>query len=144
LSPCGTHANTCGSKRPAPINVWWQAVPYVLTAFSEIMTACTSLEYAFTKAPKNMRSLVVGVSILMTAFAAAIRQALVPLSKDPLLVWNYGIVAVMAFVAGVLFWVANRGLDREEDNLNMFGKSDYKGRRTGDEEKVEDEKREKI
>ena len=71
-----------------------------------------------------MRSLVMGVNILMHAFAAAIGQALVPLSEDPLLVWNYGVVAVVAFVAGILFWVCNRKLDAEEDRLNMLKHSE--------------------
>ena len=123
-NPCGQYANRCTQTRPSPISVWWQAIPYILTATSEIFTVCTSLEYAFTKAPRNMRSLVMGVNILMHAFAAAIGQALVPLSEDPLLIWNYGVVAVVAFVAGILFWVCNRKLDAEEDRLNMLKHSE--------------------
>ena len=55
MSPCGDHAGTCDN--PAPINVWVQAVPYVLIAFSEIFTSITGYEYAYSKAPKNMKSL---------------------------------------------------------------------------------------
>lgn len=33
----------------APINVWVQAVPYCLIAFSEIFASITGLEYAFSK-----------------------------------------------------------------------------------------------
>ena len=32
----------------APINVWVQAVPYVLIGFSEILASITGLEYAFS------------------------------------------------------------------------------------------------
>lgn len=53
--PCGEYASEC--KEPAPINVWVQAVPYVLIAFSEIFTSITGYEYAYTKAPTNMKSL---------------------------------------------------------------------------------------
>jgi len=53
--PCGHYASSC--DKPAPINVWVQTVPYVLIAFSEIFTSITGYEYAYTKAPKNMKSL---------------------------------------------------------------------------------------
>lgn len=85
----------------APINVWAQAVPYCLIAFSEVFASITGLEYAIGKAPENMRGLVMGVNLLQTAFSSAIGQALVPLADDPLLIWNYGVVAILAFVGGV-------------------------------------------
>ena len=40
------------------------------------------------------------------------------LSIDPLLVWNYGTMAVLAGVAGVGFWMTFKDLDAEEDHLN--------------------------
>lgn len=42
----------------------------------------------------------------------------VALSADPLLVWNYGTMSVLAFVAGILFWFSVRHLDEQEDYLN--------------------------
>jgi len=116
-SPCGFSASdpTCDV---APLNVWIQSGAYILVAISEIMASITSLEYAFSKAPKNMRSLVMSFSLFMTAFAAALGEAFVPLSGDPLLVWNYGVFAVLSFAAGVCFFFNFRGLDREEDSLN--------------------------
>lgn len=124
--PCGTHMNDC--KEPAPINVWVQTVPYVFVGFSEIFTSITGLEYAFTKAPKNMRSLVTSYWHFMSAFSNAIGQGLVALSEDPLLVWNYGVVAVLAFCGGVLFWFHQRPTDKKEDLLNMLPDSNYIGR----------------
>ena len=63
-SPCGYHASDqdCITELgPPPISVWVQALTYILVAFSEIFTSVVGLEYAFTKAPKNMRSFVTGV-----------------------------------------------------------------------------------
>ncbi|KAK5230443.1 hypothetical protein LTR47_007585 [Exophiala xenobiotica] len=131
LSPCGTHASDPDCPGPAPINVWVQTLPYVLIGFSEIMASITSLEYAFTKAPTNMRSFVMALNLLMNAFSSALAQALVSLSADPLLVWNYGVVAVLAAVGGVCFWLNFRKLDSEEDRLNMLPLSEYKGKRPG-------------
>lgn len=116
-SACGNQASSCD---PVDINVWAQTGAYVLIALSEVFASITSLEYAYSKAPKNMRSMVQAVALFSTAFSAAIGQGLVALSEDPLLVWNYGVVAVLTFVAGILFWIQFRGLDRDEDALNAL------------------------
>ncbi|KAF2102607.1 MFS peptide transporter [Rhizodiscina lignyota] len=133
LSPCGYEAATCRDEDDnvlfADINVWVQAVPYILIGISEIFTSITGLEYAFSKAPTNMRSLVMAVNLVMNAFSSAIAQALVVLANDPLLVWNYGVVAVIAFVGGVLFWLCFAKLDSDEDKWNMIQESSYRGRK---------------
>ncbi|KAJ5715650.1 uncharacterized protein N7483_012831 [Penicillium malachiteum] len=58
--PCGHNANHCleVEGKHTAISVWVQAVTYILAGISEIFASVTSLEYAFTKAPRNMRSLV--------------------------------------------------------------------------------------
>jgi POT family proton-dependent oligopeptide transporter len=121
-SPCGSQANNCfnedGTVNPAPINVWAQTGCYVLVAFSEIFASITSLEYAFSKAPRNMRSLVQAVALFTNAISAAIAEALNPLAGDPLLIWNYGVFAVLSFVGGCFFLWQFWGLDLEEDALN--------------------------
>lgn len=132
LSPCGTHAATCLDENDDPlvpdINVWIQALPYILIGISEIFTSITGLEYAYSKAPRNMKSLVMAVNLFMNAFSSALAQALVALSQDPLLVWNYGVVAVLAFIGGCLFWICFRKLDSEEDRWNMLEETAYVGR----------------
>lgn len=42
------------------------------------------------------------------------------LSTDPLLVWNYGSMGVLALIAGVLFWFTFQDLDAREDELNQI------------------------
>lgn len=133
MSPCGNQANSCedadGNTLSAPISVWVQLLPYGLIGFSEIMASVTSLEYAFTKAPTNMRSTVQAVCLFMNAISSAISQALVALADDPLLVWNYGLVAVIAAVGGVLFYLDNYKIDREEDKLNQLPGARYTDRK---------------
>lgn len=125
LSACGEYPNGCETQ--TPISVWVQALTYILGGISEILASVTSLEYAFTKAPKNMRSLVQAVSLFMNAFSSAIGQALVGLSEDPLLIWNYAVVAILAFVGAAGFWASNFRLDRDEDRLNTLAQSRYEG-----------------
>jgi proton-dependent oligopeptide transporter, POT family len=127
MSPCGWRAS--GSDcAPAPINVWAQSLPYILIGISEIFTNVTSYEYAFSKAPDNMKSLVMSVNLFMSAFSAALGQAFTPLSEDPYLVWNYTAIAVIAFVGGVAFWFCFRHLDADEDKWNTLERSKFKGK----------------
>lgn len=132
LSPCGNQAATCrdadGNVLYADINVWVQTLPYVFIGIGEIFTNVTGLEYAFSKAPKNMKSLVMAVNLFMSAISSAIGQALTSLSADPLLVWNYGVVAVVAVLGGSAFWYCFAQLDRDEDKWNMLDVSAYAGR----------------
>lgn len=73
----------------------------------------------------------------MNAISSAIQQGLTALSTDPLLIWNYGFVAVLAFVGGNLFFLCNLKLDKEEDELNNIEESAYLGRNAGEPGKIE-------
>ncbi|KAK7046401.1 putative peptide transporter ptr2 [Favolaschia claudopus] len=123
-SPCGYNATTCadddGNVIPSPLNVWIQTGSYILIAISEIFASITGLEYAFTKAPKNMRSLVMSVFLFQSGLASALGEAFVSLSTDPLLVWNYGSMGVISFVSGIVFWIHVRGIDKMEAQLNAI------------------------
>ncbi|OJD34688.1 oligopeptide transporter [Diplodia corticola] len=129
LGECGDQMNSCkdeeGNQIEAPINVWVQSLAYILIGFSEIFASITGLEYAFTKAPHNMRSLVTSVFLFQSAIGSALNQALVPLALDPLLVWNYAVSAILAALGGIFFWICFRKLDKEEDHLNMLPDSVY-------------------
>ncbi|KAL3494429.1 POT family-domain-containing protein [Aspergillus germanicus] len=127
LSPCHNNASTC--DEPAPISVWVQTVPYVLIACSEIFTSITGYEYAYTKAPRNMKSLVQSLYLFTNAISAAVQQGLTALSADPLLKWNYGFVALLAFFGGHLFYYTHYQLDQEEDRLNQLEPSSFLGRK---------------
>ncbi|CAI6258689.1 unnamed protein product [Periconia digitata] len=104
----------------SPITVWAVIGVYILVAISEIFASVTTLEYAFTKAPKNMRSLVQSVQLFTTAFSAALQQAFTPLTADPYLVWNYGSVAIIAGVVGIAFHFFWRSTDRDEERMNLL------------------------
>ncbi|CAI7666562.1 unnamed protein product [Penicillium bialowiezense] len=137
LGPCGDQANFCLEEKGeyTNISVWIQALTYILGGISEILASVTSLEYAYTKAPKNMRSLVQAVALFMNAISSAIGQAFVGLSADPLLTWNYTLVALLAFIGAAGFWATNYKLDREEDAMNMLPDSQMNNREVVDEER---------
>ncbi|GAA6004046.1 Ptr2p [Rhodotorula paludigena] len=125
-SACGNNAATCEVEPfVESLNVWIQTPTYVLIALSEIFASIVSLEYAYTKAPKSMRSMVMAVGLFTTALAAAIGEAFLPISADPNLVWNYGVMAVLAFIGGVAFFLTFRSLDKEEDSLNRLAAGEH-------------------
>lgn len=108
------------SQAYASINVWAQAGPYVLIALSEMFASIVSMEVAMIMAPKNMRSIVMAIGTFTTAIAAAIGEAFVALSANPLFVVNYGVFAGLSFVGGILFWLTFYKLDRKADELVTF------------------------
>ena len=44
---------------------------------------------------------------------------------DPLLVWNYGTMAVLSGIGGILFWYSFRRLDAEDAALDNIGESHF-------------------
>ncbi len=56
----------------------------------------------------------------MNAISSAIGFALVSLAADPLLIWNYSVVAILAALGGGIFYIQFRHLDKEEDHLNLL------------------------
>ncbi|KAJ7469685.1 peptide transporter PTR2A [Mycena latifolia] len=118
-SPCHYAAATCPDG-VSPISVWVQTPAYVLIALSEILASITGLEYAFTKAPANMRSLVMSLFMFTSAISAVLGEGFLWLSVDPMLVWNYAVMAALAGGGGCAFWFAVRALDAQEDALNSL------------------------
>ncbi|RYO97555.1 hypothetical protein DL765_011156 [Monosporascus sp. GIB2] len=134
-SPCRAtdgygYVDNCDAK--PDMTVWIQTPAYVLIAFSEIAASITGLEYAFTKAPKNMRGVVTGMFWFAQAFSSAIAQAFVGLATDPLLVWLYTTVAIISALGGLGFFFNFRKLDKEEEALNALPDSVFKGSKTKD------------
>ena len=79
--PCYDHPLDCPNGNH--INIGLQTPAYVLIAISEILASITGLEYAYTKAPVQMKSLVMAMFYLQNAVGAAIGIALLSVSVDP-------------------------------------------------------------
>ncbi|TEB20884.1 peptide transporter PTR2B [Coprinellus micaceus] len=116
-----------GTPWPANINVWVVSGPYILVGISEIFASITSLEYAFTKAPSRMKSVVMSFSQLQTAIASAINFALTAVNVESRFVWLYGSFAIVSWIVGTIFFIVFRDLDRREYQLNAIGKGERQG-----------------
>jgi dipeptide/tripeptide permease len=109
--PCFTHPSNCAAGKigenrykPNQIHVAWQTPAYALIALSEILANITGLELAYAKAPQNMKSFIMSMFLLTSAFGSALGMLLAPMAKDPRLVWMYTGLACTAALAGVAFY----------------------------------------
>ena len=147
-NPCGDRVGDAGvtingldcGTQYASMTVWIQSGAYILMAISELFASVTSMEIAMLMAPKNMRSIVMAISLFTTAIAAAIGEAFTALSRNPLFVVNYALFAGLSFAGGILFYMVFYSLDRRQEQLNLLSQEGYMQNASSDEksEKRED------
>ncbi|KAI7866941.1 POT family-domain-containing protein [Mucor mucedo] len=105
--------------KSSSVSVFLQIPCYLLIAFSEIFASITSMEYAYTHAPKSMKSLVSAVSLWPNCVAALISLAISPSAKDPNMVWVYTGVAIGAFAFGILYYYMFRHYDVIDEQFRL-------------------------
>jgi proton-dependent oligopeptide transporter, POT family len=71
-----------------------------------------------------MKSFVMSMFLLTTAFGAALGTALSSVSVDPKLVWMYTGIAIAAFIAGWVFWVLFKHYNAQEDKMDAMDSKD--------------------
>lgn len=49
---------------PNTVSIWWQVLAYLILTTSEVLVSITALEFAYTQAPKRMKSIVMGLFML--------------------------------------------------------------------------------
>ena len=121
--PCYTAPLACpaaNDTEPNHIHVAVQTPAYFFIAVSEIFASITGLEYAFTKAPPSMKSFVMSLFLLQTAFGSALGIALAPTAEDPKLVWMYTGLCVATIITAGVFWVIFRKYNATEEELNAL------------------------
>lgn len=120
--PCYDSPKACPGFENVPnhIHVAIQAPAYFLIAMSEILASITGLEYAYTKAPANMKSFIMSIFLVTNAIGSALGVALAPTAEDPKLVWTYTGLAISCFIAGTLFWLIFKHYNYKEEELNQL------------------------
>jgi dipeptide/tripeptide permease len=114
-SPCGYHATGCDiGSGVSNLSTWLQVPNVSLGAISECLCDVTAYELAYSRSPKNMRSLVVSLFLFTTAISSAIGQAVIPAMKDPYLTWVWGGPAIALGVLTVHFYFTFHHMDDEK------------------------------
>lgn len=105
------------SPLPNHVHIAVQTPAYIFIGLAEIFISVTGLEYAYTKAPPNMKSFVQSLYLFTNAFGSAISEALVSVAVDPKFLWMYTGVACFSALTGVAFFFLFRHYDDDEDKM---------------------------
>ncbi|KAB8200564.1 oligopeptide transporter [Aspergillus parasiticus] len=99
------------------ISMFLQTPIYVLGAIAAIFCSTTGTEYAYSQAPKTMKSVVQSVWMATAGVGACLAMTFTPITKDPHLVIMYSSLAGVMVVRTVLFGVFFGKHDREKTVL---------------------------
>ncbi|CDO57154.1 hypothetical protein DV451_001245 [Geotrichum candidum] len=123
--PCYDSPLSCPASEdgtiPNNVHVAVQTPAYFFVAISEIFASVTGLEYAYTKAPANMKSFIMSIFLLTNAGGSALGIAVSSTAVDPKLTWMYTGLCVSTFIGGLIFWAVFRSYNKVEDELNAIG-----------------------
>lgn len=90
------------SSAPNSVDILWQLIPYFLITLSEVLVSITGLEFAYSQAPRRMKSTVMGFWLLTVALGNALVAFLAHFSHLSLENFFWVFAGLMA-VASVIF-----------------------------------------
>ncbi|HLP01379.1 MAG TPA: hypothetical protein VK163_05085 [Opitutaceae bacterium] len=90
---------------PGQIHVLWQIIPYLIITTSEVLVSITGLEFAYTQAPRAMKSTIMGFWLLAVTMGNILVAFLAPLQTLSLTTffWTFaGLMGVAALIFAVI------------------------------------------
>ncbi|ORY07110.1 PTR2-domain-containing protein [Basidiobolus meristosporus CBS 931.73] len=88
------------------ISIWWQVIPFIGIAISEIFASVTGLEFAFRQAAPELKSVVTALFLFTNCGGSLIGLILAIWSNDPYFVYVFGIqTGLMAVMTVVFYWL---------------------------------------
>ncbi len=87
----------------AQLSILWQCIPYFLITISEILVSTTGLEYAYTAAGKNLKSIVSSFWFLTSTLGNFLVVFMTSLVDDPAAASTFCIYGGMCVLIGLLF-----------------------------------------
>ncbi len=85
------------------IHVLWQVVQYVVMTTAEVLVSVTGLEFAYTQAPRSMKSTIMGFWLLGVTFGNVLVAFLSPIQTVLALSEFFWLFTALATVAAVIF-----------------------------------------
>ncbi len=87
---------------PGKVSILWQSVPYLIITVAEVLVSITGLEFAYSQAPKRMKSTIMGFWFLTVAVGNVLVSLLAEFGKLPLAAF-FWLFAGLMLAAGLLF-----------------------------------------
>lgn len=84
------------------VHVLWQLIPYTILTTAEVLVSVTGLEFAYTQAPRAMKSTIMGFWLLCVTFGNVLVAFLAPLQTLSLANFFWTFAALMT-VAALIF-----------------------------------------
>ncbi len=87
------------------VNVMWQFFPYLVITMAEVMISITGLEFAYTQAPRSMKSSIMSVFLLTVFFGNLITAYVSEINFYPVASAGYFMFfAVLMALFSLVFW----------------------------------------
>ena len=83
------------------VHVGWQLPPYLIITLAEVMVSITGLEFAYSQAPKRMKSVVMGFWLLLVTIGDLLVVFITRMEFTP--AKGFWIFAVLMVVSGLIF-----------------------------------------
>lgn len=91
------------------VNVMWQFFPYLVITMAEVMISITGLEFAYTQAPRSMKSSIMSVFLLTVFFGNLITAYVSEINFYPVASTGYFMFfAVLMALFSLVFWWMGR------------------------------------
>ncbi|KAI1267890.1 POT peptide transporter [Xylariaceae sp. FL1019] len=105
---------------PHSVNFFSILPIYVLTGLSEILAFLSSMEYAYTKAPKSMKSLIASINLLSAAVGSALGLALSPTSNYAQVLVQFASLSGVMFALATIFYIVFSKYNKKEADMNKM------------------------
>ena len=87
------------------VNVMWQFFPYLVITMAEVMISITGLEFAYTQAPRAMKSSVMSIWLLTVFFGNLITAYVAKINFFPMASTGYFMFfAILMGIFALIFW----------------------------------------
>lgn len=92
----------------ARLSVAWQIIPYVIITASEIMISITGLEFAYTQAPRSMKSTIMSFWLLTVFFGNMLAATIARVNYFKGAMEFYSYFVLTGVLALIFAWLASR------------------------------------
>ncbi|POS69336.1 POT family protein [Diaporthe helianthi] len=93
---------------------------YVLTAIAEILAFVSSMEYAYTKAPRSMKSLIASINLFLCAMGSVLGLAISPTSTKSRILAQFASLSGIMFLLAIVYYALFSNYNKEEGKMNRM------------------------